>query len=131
MVANHQPTKPTTNAQRLHGRKETNMEHKNNATTNANAAAIMADQATTDQGEQTAAFAKLLRTYEQTHAAGLDTTNALYALAAACALSVVKKCIDPQRKTAAEQLSRFVFFHRLAEHFYLTTVGLANTTDSL
>lgn len=81
------------------------MEHKNNATTNANAAAaaIMADQATTDQGEQTAAFAKLLRTYEQTHAAGLDTTNALYALAAACALSVVKKCIDPQRKTATER----------------------------
>ena len=78
------------------------MEHKNNATT-ANAAAIMADQATTDQGEQTNAFAKLLRTYEQTHAAGLDTTNALYALAAACALSVVKKCIDPQRKTAAER----------------------------
>lgn len=79
------------------------MEHKNNATTNANAAAIMADQATTDQGEQTAAFAKLLRTYEQTHATGADTTDALYALAAACALSVVKKCIDPQRKTATER----------------------------
>lgn len=77
------------------------MEHIDNR--NVNAAATMADQATTDKGEQTAAFAKLLRDYERTHAAGLDTTNALYALAAACALSVVKKCIDPQRKTATER----------------------------
>lgn len=87
------------------------MEHKNNATT-TNAAALVlmdgrtattADQATTDQGEQTAAFAKLLRDYETAHAAGTDTAAALYALATACALSVVKKCIDPQRKTAAEK----------------------------
>lgn len=79
------------------------MENKNNAITNANAAAIMADHATTDQGEQTATFAKLLRAYENAVATGADTTDALYALAAACALSVVKKCIDPQRKTAAER----------------------------
>lgn len=86
------------------------MEHKNNATTTTAALVLMdgrtaatADQATTDQGEQTAAFAKLLRDYETAHAAGTDTAAALYALATACALSVVKKCIDPQRKTAAEK----------------------------
>ena len=60
-----------------------------------------------DQGEQTAeqqtAFAKLLRTYEHATATGADTAAPLYALAAACALSVVKKCIDPQRKTAEER----------------------------
>lgn len=84
------------------------MENRMTATTNA--AAIMdgrtattADQATTDQGERKDTFTKLLRTYEQTTAAGADNANALYALAAACALSVVKKCIDPQRKTAAER----------------------------
>lgn len=63
--------------------------------------------ATADQAHTTpdtaAAFADLLRTYEAAHASGADTTNALYALATACALSVVKKCIDPQRKTAAER----------------------------
>lgn len=86
------------------------MEHKNSATTTTAALVLMdgrtattADQATTDQGEQTAAFAKLLRDYETAHAAGTDTAAALYALATACALSVVKKCIDPQRKTAAEK----------------------------
>ena len=67
-----------------------------------------ADQAhPIDQGEQTAeqqaAFAKLLRTYEHATATGADTAAPLYALAAACALSVVKKCIDPQRKTAEER----------------------------
>lgn len=85
------------------------MKHKNS--NHANAAAIMAGQ-TADQAhahadqaqtEQTAAFAELLRTYERTHAAGADTTDALYALATACALSVVKKCIDPQRKTAEKK----------------------------
>lgn len=76
------------------------MEHKNNATTNANAAAIMADRATTAQGEKTAAFEKLLRTYEFAHATGADTAAPLYALATASVLSVLKKCIDPQRQTA-------------------------------
>ncbi len=49
------------------------------------------------------AFAKLLREYEYATATGADTTSALYALATACALSVLKKCIDPQRKTAKER----------------------------
>lgn len=79
--------------------------------TNATAAAMAtatADQAhPIDQGEQTAeqtaAFAKLLRDYEHATATGADTAAPLYALATAAALSVVKKCIDPQRKTAAER----------------------------
>lgn len=66
------------------------------------AAIATADQAHTTP-DTAAAFAELLRTYETAHASGADTTNALYALASACALSVVKKCIDPQRKTAAER----------------------------
>lgn len=75
-----------------------------NAATTANMTAANADQAhTTNQDEHAAAFIELLRTYEQAHAAGADTTDSLYALATACALSVVKKCIDPQRKSATER----------------------------
>lgn len=61
-----------------------------------------ADQAHTPT-DTAAAFADLLRAYETAHASGADTTDTLYALATAAALSVVKKCIDPQRKTAAER----------------------------
>lgn len=77
--------------------------------TNATAAAMAsktADQAhaQTNQDAQTAAaFADLLRTYETDYLAGADYTRSLYALAIACALSVAKKCIDPQRKTATER----------------------------
>lgn len=68
--------------------------------------------ATADQADTAAAdrFAAMLRAYETSaHAAaapGADTAAAdrnaadLYTLAAACALSVLRKCIDPQRKTA-------------------------------
>lgn len=48
-------------------------------------------------------FMDLMRDYERAHASGQDTTDALYALAQACASSVVKKCLDPQRKTASEK----------------------------
>lgn len=79
----------------------------------ATAAAIIAEQAHAPQGEQTtpnattqadsnAAFTALVRGYEQAHASGTDNGE-LYALAAAVALSVVKKCVDPQRKAAAER----------------------------
>ena len=67
--------------------------------TNATAAA-MAQQT---PNAQTAAFAKLLRAYEHATATGADTAAPLYALAAACALSVLKKCIDPQRQTAPDR----------------------------
>ena len=74
--------------------------------TNATAAA-MAQQTpnarTADQGEQQAAFAKLLRAYEHATATGADTAAPLYALATACAMSVLKKVIDPQRQTAADR----------------------------
>ena len=80
--------------------------------TNATAAAIVAAQtpnatAQVDTNAQTdtnaAAFAKLLRAYETAHATGADTAAPLYALATAAALSVLKKCIDPQRQTATDR----------------------------
>ena len=46
-------------------------------------------------------FAAMLRAYETAAATGADTAAPLYTLAAACALSVLRKCIDPQRQTAA------------------------------
>ena len=63
--------------------------------TNATAAATVAAQT-----PNATAFAKLLRAYETAHATGADTAAPLYALATAAALSVLKKCIDPQRQTA-------------------------------
>lgn len=78
---------------------------KKNSTTAT--AATMAQQTpnaqTTDQGEQQAAFAKLLRAYEHATATGADTAAPLYALATACAMSVLKKVIDPQRQTATDR----------------------------
>lgn len=48
-------------------------------------------------------FDELKRQYEQTAASGKDNTAELYALAQAVAYSVVNKCLDPQRKTAADR----------------------------
>lgn len=78
-----------------------------NRQTRTNAAAVekqgqTATHTTTEQADPAASFAALLRDYEQAHAAGTDNGE-LYALAAAVALSVVKKCIDPQRKAATEK----------------------------
>lgn len=56
--------------------------------------------ATADQAHD---FAALLRAYETAHASGQDTAAPLYALATACALSVLKKCLDPQRKAATDR----------------------------
>ena len=67
-------------------------------------AAQTADQAHADTTTDTAAadrFAAMLRAYEAAAATGADTAAPLYTLAAACALSVLRKCIDPQRQTAA------------------------------
>lgn len=79
------------------------MEKKNNQTTAAQATtAANADQANTAAAQQTT-FEHLLRAYEHAASIGADTTAALLALAQAVALSVVAKCIDPQRKAAAER----------------------------
>lgn len=78
------------------------MEKKMYTNTAAAMASKTADQAHADTNTA-AAFADLLRAYEAAVASGADTTNTLYAIATAAALSVVKKCIDPQRKTAAER----------------------------
>lgn len=48
-------------------------------------------------------FDELKRQYEQTTADGKDNTNELYELAQAVAHSVINKCLDPQRKTAADR----------------------------
>lgn len=49
------------------------------------------------------AFDQLKRDYETAHAAGQDTTAQLYDLALALCASVLRKCLDPQRKTAVER----------------------------
>ena len=70
---------------------------------------LTAAMATADQAHaDTAAadrFAAMLRAYETAAATGADTAAPLYTLAAACALSVIRKCIDPQRQTAATRES--------------------------
>lgn len=46
-------------------------------------------------------FDTVKRTFETAYASGADYTAELYDLATAVAYSVINKCIDPQRKTAA------------------------------
>lgn len=58
---------------------------------------------TMDTADQDFDFAELLRAYETAYLAGQDYTDALYALATASAHSVLKKCLDPQRKSAPER----------------------------
>lgn len=48
-------------------------------------------------------FETVKRNYETALAQGKDTTQALTALATAVAYSVINKCIDPQRKAAAQR----------------------------
>ena len=49
------------------------------------------------------AFETVKRNYETALAQGKDTSQELTALATAVAYSVINKCIDPQRKTAAQR----------------------------
>lgn len=51
----------------------------------------------------TTAFETVKRNYETALAQGKDTAQELTALATAVAYSVINKCIDPQRKTAAQR----------------------------
>lgn len=48
-------------------------------------------------------FEQVKRNYENALASGKDTSAELTALATAVAYSVINKCIDPQRKTAADR----------------------------
>lgn len=48
-------------------------------------------------------FEQVKRNYETALASGKDTSAELTALASAVAYSVINKCIDPQRKTAADR----------------------------
>lgn len=48
-------------------------------------------------------FEQVKRNYETALASGKDTSTELTALATAVAYSVINKCIDPQRKTAADR----------------------------
>ena len=72
------------------------MEHKKVNMANTTATAT-ADQASANP------FADLMRAYETAYTNSNDYTNELYALATACAQSVLKKCIDPQRKNATDR----------------------------
>lgn len=56
--------------------------------------------ATPEAAETATHFATLIANYEAAYASGKDYTEELLALAQASAMSVVKKCLDPQRKTA-------------------------------
>ena len=57
--------------------------------------------------EEVKLFERLMRNWEKAYTAylttGADPSTELYALATACANSVLKKCLDPQRKTAPEK----------------------------
>lgn len=57
--------------------------------------------------EEVKLFELLMRNWEKAYTAylttGADPSTELYALATACANSVLKKCLDPQRKTAPER----------------------------
>ena len=59
----------------------------------------------TDTADQANAFAELLRAYELAYLAGDDYTAELLNLATATAQSVLKKCVDPQRKSAPDRES--------------------------
>lgn len=56
--------------------------------------------ATHEAAEAATRFEALIANYEAAYASGKDYTEELLALAQAAAMSVVKKCLDPQRKAA-------------------------------
>ena len=53
--------------------------------------------------EQRKDFEQVKRNFETAHASGNDYAAPLYDLATAVAYSVINKCLDPQRKTAADR----------------------------
>lgn len=58
---------------------------------------------TTNTAKSRPDFEQVKRNYENALASGKDSTQELTALATAVAYSVLNKCIDPQRKTAADR----------------------------
>ena len=58
---------------------------------------------TTNTAKSRPDFEQVKRNYETALASGKDSTQELTALATAVAYSVINKCIDPQRKTAAQR----------------------------
>lgn len=58
---------------------------------------------TTNTAKSRPDFEQVKRNYETALASGKDSTQELTALATAVAYSVLNKCIDPQRKTAADR----------------------------
>lgn len=66
-----------------------------NPKTVSNATAIVAPTA-----DAVNPFESLLRAYESAYTSGGDYTAALTTLATACARSVLRRCIDPQRTAA-------------------------------
>ena len=78
------------------------MENRMNATATAHMDGNHADQAH-ETADQVNAFAELLRAYETAYLSGTDYTAELLNLATATAQSVLKKCVDPQRKSATDR----------------------------
>lgn len=78
------------------------MENRMNATATAHMDGNHADQAH-ETADQANAFAELLRAYETAYLSGTDYTAELLNLATATAQSVLKKCVDPQRKSATDR----------------------------
>ena len=58
---------------------------------------------TTNTAKSRPDFEQVKRNYETALASGKDSTQELTDLATAVAYSVLNKCIDPQRKTAADR----------------------------
>ena len=56
-----------------------------------------------ENGGKVNAFEQVKRDFETAHSSGGDYTTQLLNLSTAIARSVVRKCLDPQRKTAGEQ----------------------------
>lgn len=56
-----------------------------------------------ENGGKVNAFEQVKRDFETAHASGGDYSSELLTLSQAIARSVVRKCLDPQRKTAGEQ----------------------------
>lgn len=78
-------------------------ESKLRATTTAHMDGDHTTTATTETTNQVNPFADLLRAYELAYLAGGDYTAELLNLATATAQSVLKKCVDPQRKSATDR----------------------------
>ena len=79
------------------------MKKTNTTTENTKAKTNTTEPKAKTQSTNQSTFERLKRDFETAHANGKDYATPLYDLATAVAYSVINKCIDPQRKAAAER----------------------------